>query len=150
MKTRDLVKMVKSGSKPIIKFTERISDIESADEGMMGRVISVSSPDVWERGTETVEFRIDMSEFLEHNRSVAQVGWRDSYGDPVLTWMDSDYYPKDNIETICEMLVDNFNDCDLSMFEVVNVSKYFEEFLAQNEIKDYVRFLENKLDGNIF
>lgn len=46
MKTRDLIEMIKNGSKPIIRFTERISDIDSADEDMMGRVISVSKPDV--------------------------------------------------------------------------------------------------------
>ena len=125
MKTRDLIEMIKNGSKPIIRFTEIISDIDSADEDMMGRVISVSKPDVWERGTETVEFRIDMSEFLEHNRSVAQIGWRDSNGDPVLTWMDSAYYPKDNIETIITQILDD---------KILNITMSFLKSLLELNI----------------
>lgn len=146
MKTKELVNLLKQGVKPTIKFTDNISDIESADPAMLGRVIGFKDVDIWERGTETVTFVIDMSEFYKHNESVAQLGWKGENGEYDLTWMQTKYYPTDHKESIVEMLKDKFKDSDLSMFEVVEVSKHFEEFCAQEEIEDYVQFLEKKLD----
>lgn len=146
MKTKDLLNLIDNGVRPIIRFTNNILDIESADPNMIGRVIGYREIDVWERGTETVFIDIDLSEFIEQNKSIAKKSWLDDNSIENLTWFESRYYPKNNIEGICEMLRNKFEDSELSLIEVINDNKYFNEFTSQSEFKSYVQFLENKLD----
>lgn len=146
MKTKELIDILKQGVKPVVKFTEGIHEIESADPNMMGRVVGYKDIDIWERGSETVTFIIDFSEFVEYNKNFAERSWRDDNGSPTLTWFESKFYPKDHKEDIVEMLIENFKDSKLEMFEVVETSKHFEDFLAQKEETDYIKYLENLLD----
>lgn len=146
MKTKELLKMLRQGVKPVIRFTENIIDIDPADPGMLGRVIGHKPVEIYDRGEECIAFIIDFSEFDAHNRSVAQPGWYDEKGGPTLIWQNSKYYPKDHKENIWEMLKEKHKDSELKLFEIVELSTHFSEFCAQDKIKDYVTFLENKLD----
>jgi hypothetical protein len=147
MKTKELMTMLDEGINPIIEFTKRISDINGPDFGMMGKVIRYRDRDNWGDGDVTIYFDIDMSEFEEHNKTKAKSDWYDKNSVPCLTWFESGMYPKDGIESICEMLIEKEQDSDLIMVEVVEVSDYFKEY-QQSEFKGtYVKFLEDKLNN---
>ncbi|MFW6226060.1 MAG: hypothetical protein ACOC3V_03805 [bacterium] len=145
MKTKELISLIDQGVKPIVKFTDKIYDIESADEGMMGRVIGYHDFDRWDVENTTVFFKIDMSEFVEYNKKVAKPTWKDNSGEACLIWHDTKLYPKNHIEDICEMSTEKGEDAEFRLFEVVENSKYFEEYLSKDTNQDYVKYLEDKL-----
>jgi len=146
MKTKDLMDMLDNGVQPIIKFTTRISDIDGPDPDMMGKVIRYRDEDVWDRESSTIFFDIDISEFEEYNKTKAIPNWYDDKGNPTLTWFESSMYPKNGIESVCEMLVENSEPADLSLFEVFEISEYFKEYQDTGFKGTYVKFLEEKLD----
>ena len=145
MKSKDLIKMIDNGVKPIVKFNENIYDIESADSGMMGRVIGYHDFDKWDNDTETVFFQIDMSEFVDYNKSVAKPNWNNIKGESCLIWHDTRYYPKNHIENICEMHIEGDESGEIKNFDMVEDSKFFEEYVSKEMKTDYVKFLEDKL-----
>ncbi|MFW6243371.1 MAG: hypothetical protein ACOC2W_04360 [bacterium] len=145
MKTYKIIELLQKGFKPIVKFTHNIYDIESADEGMMGRLISYHSFDSWDDKNMTVNFKIDMSEFVEHNRKIAKAYWKNNNGEACLIWHDTRFYPKNHIEDICEMYIENDEDAEIKLFETVQTSKYFEKYLSDNKNLDYVKYLEDKI-----
>jgi hypothetical protein len=120
MKTKDLINMINNGEKPIIKFTNNIIFFESADPEMMGKVISfdIHNDDY---GNQLVVFKIDMFEFYEYNKNIAIHCWRDSSEEPLTTWMESKYYPKDHIEEVTETVSNNYGDSILYMIEVIEL-----------------------------
>ena len=146
MKTKELIKILKKGVNPIIKFTENIYNIESADEGMMGRVVGFHTFDKWDNSTETVFIKIDMSEFVDYNRSIAKPDWKDNKGYNLI-WHDTVYYPKNHIEEICEMYIENGKDAELSLIEISEPRDYFKEWMTGDMKINYVKFLEDKLDS---
>lgn len=130
MKTRDLIKMLDEGLKPIIVFMNmEVSDYDP-DNDMMGKVVSYNLDE------NTVRFCID----VEHNKTHAKRDWYDQWGNPELTWFESNFYPKDNITEVWKML-----DTDLLHLEIKEKPSLFEEFQSQTKFTSYVRFLEEKI-----
>ncbi|MCA1066026.1 hypothetical protein QTG56_25955 (plasmid) [Rossellomorea sp. AcN35-11] len=137
MKSEELCKIVKSGKKPIIRFTELIYEYgidESVDPGMIGKVIGVT-----QEYDDSFRFLVDLNDFVEQNKSVASTNWYDSNGDPRLTWFDTDRYPKDGIEAVYfpverEVPVEFIEDTSL-----------MNEYLATDQRCGYINWLEKEV-----
>ena len=150
MKTKDLVELVKNGSRPIIKIIDSEGVIEGPDSGMIGRIIGVSDEDVWERGNSIVSFNVNFKEFESHNKTIAKSDWYDENGNPTLTWVESRYYEKESIEyKIYENYTEKFEYSDIEMFELVeDKNELLMEYLKSNSECTYVEWLERKLLEN--
>lgn len=147
MKTKELLKMLDEGYKPIIKFNDKSTDLDGPNSGMLGKVISHYDHEIIERGEETIWVEVDLSDYVEYNKNFAIANFYDDNGNPCLTWFESKYYPKNNVFDLCLGLVESFKDADVRYFDVIEVSKYFQEYQNQTKIKSYVEFLEKKLDN---
>jgi hypothetical protein len=149
MKTRDLMKMLDEGVQPVIKFTQKITDIDGQpDPEMMGKVIGYRDEESWDenRNDVTIFIDIDLNEFETYNKTKAKSNWYDDKGVANLTWFDCGMYPKNGIESICVMLVENSEESGLDYFEIVELSKYFKEYQVSDFKGTYAQFLEKKLD----
>lgn len=148
MKTKDLVELVKQGATPIIRIYDKGSVLEVPDNGMLGRILSVGSEDIWERGTATIPFRINFKEFEAHNKTVAIPNWYDKSGKPTLTWMETDNYEMDSINTeIHEMYVENYEDAELVFIKIVDDNKWLNKYIISNSKLTYTQWLELQLDN---
>lgn len=147
MKTKDLVELVKSGVNPIIKIDDKHGVLEGPDPGMLGRVILVGAEDIWERGTSTISFTIDFSEFEEYNKSFAIPNWFDEFGNPTLKWMETKNY--DAKWEIYEMYIEKNEYPNLSFIQVIDDNKWLNEYLKTDMKVSYPTFLESLLDKYI-
>ena len=146
MKTRELVELVNAGVKPVIRVIHG-TDLEGPDNGMLGRITSVGTEDVWDRENSTVEFVIDFKEFEEVNIPFAKKDWYDKDGVPCLTWMETKYYERDSVSFgIFEMLRESGTDAELSILELVEENKWLTEYLKTDKKLSYTQFLESRLD----
>lgn len=146
MKTKELVELVNQGVKPVIRVIRGI-DLEGPDNGMLGRITSVGTEDVWDRENTTIEFVIDFKEFEEVNIPFAKKDWYDSNGVACLTWMESRGYEKEvKSFGIFEMLRENGTDAELSILELVEENKWLTEYLKTDKKLSYSQFLESRLD----
>jgi hypothetical protein len=115
---------------------------------MLGRITGIDNIESFDDGWKTVEVHIDLSEFIDKNKEIAKnnARWYDKYGKPTLNFFETIYYPENHI---INFYLDYSNPtdglCDVYYFDIVD-NKYGIEFLKQDEILDYVKFLENKLD----
>jgi hypothetical protein len=148
MKTRDLMKMLDEGIQPVIKFTQKIQDIDGPDPEMMGKVIGYRDEESWDenRNDVTIFFDIELTGFETFNKTKAKANWYNDKGVPNLTWFESGMYPKNGIESICVMLVENSEESNLDYFEIVELSEYFKEYQVSDFKGTYAQFLEKKLD----
>lgn len=135
MNTKDLIKMVDEGLKPVVIFKNmEISDFDP-DDGMMGKVISYN---IEFEGS--VKFDIDMTEFITNNKNYAKRDWYDKGGNATLTWFETTHYPKNNITDVWEMLDD-----ELMFLSPKENTHLYNEFAKQNKFSTYVDFLEDKV-----
>lgn len=141
MKTTELIKLIDTGVCPVIKFTSKINELDTADPGMMGRIVGYHTKDEWEPGTVTIEFKIDLSEFVNINKKIAVPDW----GDNKVTWFESKFYPSNHIIDICEMLMEKNEESEFLLFEVIEDTQFISEFKNQIITESYSVFLENKL-----
>ena len=149
MKTKELIKIIDEGLTPTIKFTKSVNNIDHPFEPeILGKIISYKNHDKFEDGDQVIEFVIDISDFVDYNKQIAEKhkDWYDENGNPTLSWFETDHYPKDHKETVYEMVTEKFKDSDLVYFEVIKISKWFEQYQKQTVIKNYVEFLECKLN----
>lgn len=148
MKTKDLVKLVESGVKPIIRVIESES-LEGPDDGMLGRIISVGKPDNWGKDGVAIPFIVDFTEFEKINKSLAQKNWFDIYGNPNLSWFETPYYNKEaNNFSIFETYKKRKKYGNLHIIELVEGGNFpwVKEYLESNIQTNYVKFLEYKLN----
>ena len=147
MKTKELVELVKQGVRPIVKIVDKHGVLEGPDSGMLGRITSIGSEDIWERGTSTIPFVIDFLEFTEHNKPLMVANWYDSNGNPSLTWAETRGYESDaKSYTVYENLIDNFTSADLTHLEIVEENKWLNQYLESGSNMSYIEWLETKLD----
>jgi len=146
MKTKELIKILDEGCKPIIKFNKNSVDLDGPNSEMLGKIISYYDHEIIERGEETIWIKVDLSDYVEYNKRIANINFYDDNGNPTLTWFESKYYPKNNIFDLCLGLVESYKDADVRYFDISELSKYFQEYQNQNNFNNYIEFLENKLD----
>lgn len=157
MKTKELIAIINKGKEtgkfPIVQFNKNIKTIESADPGMYGRAVGYSDLDSdWDDEKTTVIFNIDMSEFIDHNMGVAKPIWIDTNQNNVgkrklVTWFESEYYPKDHVENVVEVVKTKHGDSHLFFIDSAEPSAFYLEFLKLKDKGDltYTEFLERKL-----
>lgn len=129
--------MVKEGGKePIVKFTEDICDFgdESFDPGMIGKIVGATK-----ESENTYQFRVDLNDYVEHNKSVASNDWIDGNGKPTLTWFETKFYPQDGIE-VMYLPIDRE-----APVEFIEKNSLFNEFITSNSKMNYTQWLEQEL-----
>lgn len=144
MKISELYQLVQQGKKPVVVFGDKLSDHfdESVEPGMMGRIISVSD----EYKDENVSsFNIDVESFRKHNESIAKPDWYDKDNNPTKTWFETNFYPKDGIETIN---LDDALHVD-GLLEITKEDSLLSEYAADetNATVSYVEWLENQIQS---
>lgn len=132
MKANELLELIKSGSRPVIKITEKTFDYieDSFDVKMMGRIVGATIE------YDAVRFLVDMNDFDAHNRSVAEYNWFDKDGKATLTWFDTIFYPKDGKEVIYIP-----PDAEIP-FEFVEDNTLLNEYIQSNSDSNYTHWLE--------
>jgi len=150
MKTKELVKLVRQGATPIIRIYDKHGCLNGPDNGMLGRILSVGNEDIWERGTSSIPFKINFKEFEAHNKTVAVPDWYDKSGEPTLTWMETDNYGVDSINTeIYEMCVENYEDAELVFLKIIDDNKWLNKYITSNSKLTYTQWLELQLDNTL-
>lgn len=135
MNSKELFNIVKSGKKPEIRFTEdpELYLEESVDPEMMGRVIKASVDE------DCLVFRIDLNPYQEHNQSVGKPNWYNQEGEAVLTYLESNFYPKDGVEVLYLPL-----DAEVPI-ELIEPNSLVGEYLQGDKEDSYVKWLENQI-----
>jgi len=136
MNTNNLFELVKSGVKPIVKFTKDIHNYseESVDPEMLGRIVAVN-----QEYEDSFRFMVDLNDFKPHNQSVASTDWLDEEGKPTRTWFQTPYYPKDGIEPV---YLSVNTEAPLSIIENDSL---FGKYIASRLEVTYVKWLEEQV-----
>lgn len=146
MKTKDLVELIREGVTPIVRFRDphNLAEVEP-DPGMIGRIKSVKIDELGP-GNTIACFFVDFFEFTEKNIPFAQKNFYDAEGNPVLTWMEMDYYEEESkMCDIHEMYLEDGEHCDLTHFEIVPENTLLFEYTNSGSSLSYTNWLEEKL-----
>lgn len=131
---KDFYKLCKSGVTPMIKMRDSICDYEedSFDPLMTGVVIDVSVA-----YNDSYRVLVDLKGFEEYNRSIALYNWRDNNKELTKCWLDTEYYPKDGLQSI-------YLPFDIEApFEVISDNTLFADYLKSECSVGYVEWLES-------
>lgn len=136
MKSNELFQLVRDGKHPIVKFTKDIYEYveESVDPHMMGKIVQAT-----QEYEDSYRFLLDLNGFEEHNKSVASRDWRDSSGEPKLTWFETSFYPKDGIEAVYLPI-----NIELPL-EIIEDNSLLSEYLSSQSTFSYVEWLEEQI-----
>lgn len=134
MNAKQIIESLMSGARPIIEFVSGIEDMEGADSGMKGQIISVAKEDL-----DLYKIEINLKPYEHYNETVAVKNW----GDGKLTWMETEHYPQDGIWTL---FIDTYGDYPVQFQLVSEKSRLLmSQFLAENPDVSYVEWLESKI-----
>ena len=83
----------------VIQFTDKLYDVDDYatipfDPGFVARVESVKQKD------DLLVIGLQFAEFEERNYEILRNTWPNDVGDPVLKWVDTEYYPIEGKATI--------------------------------------------------
>lgn len=136
MNNADFFKMCKEGERPVVKMGKDIKEfgMESFDPGIVGKVTRVNI-----ECDDRYCLVIDMSDYEEHNRSVALSNRRDSNGGHTACWLDTQYYPEDGREGLYIPIWGNIP------FEIIHEETLFAMYLEDKCNTGYVKWLEMKV-----
>jgi hypothetical protein len=135
---REVKRIIDSGIKPIIEFTEKaqLHDLDP-DVGMRCELISCSNVDE----NDCIWFTCDFKGWKDYNKQFAKPVWYDKSHNPTLTWFESGYYPEDGKYEICQDA-----DYELDVFTIVKTSKYYKTYLESGSLLSYITWLEKKIE----
>ena len=125
----------------IIQFNKLIyeNDYDGVDEGFIAKITSVRK----EYNSNVYRIEFDMSDYLENNYEKAKPNYYDKDGKATLKWQDTNYYPKDNIDTLYLLETEELP------FVIINGSSLFIEYTKEkNDNKtnlEYVEWLEEMI-----
>lgn len=141
MKTRELMKILDGGGQPVIRFNNKINELDiGPDNGMMGRVLSYHSLE--EDGDDCyITLIVEVNEFRDINEPLAVNDYFNNEGGNDLTWFDTELYPIDGKLDIYEMVEVKNEDADILYFDLVD-SFLVNEFKKSNAT-NYIQFLES-------
>ncbi|WCF11505.1 hypothetical protein NDS46_31605 (plasmid) [Paenibacillus thiaminolyticus] len=135
MKVQKLFDLFSNGKHPAVQFTKKIEEYETIfDEGMRGRVYNVKKGS---HRTFTVHFEI--KEFEAYNIELMKPDYYDSEGNPTKKAIETSFYPKDGIESICFQ-----HDEDVPCI-LVEDHNFFDLYKASDSTESYLTWLEKQL-----
>jgi len=137
---KDIVEIIESGKKPLVRFTLRLWDESFGNKGMIARIESaIFKP----HGLISIQF--NYNEFREHNLNLDQPNWWIGSTNTLGTAIEANHFtdPKNLIENIV------FDPRDNVGIEFVEENNLLSEYIKEKENKttslDYISWLEKKI-----
>lgn len=134
MKATEYIEIMKTGKRPIVRFTNKTEDIEAdVDEGMLARAISATN-----EGDGTTKVVFEVKEFESINIPLMKPNYYDKDGKPTLRWIDTNFYPKNGLEFF-------YIETDGEIpFELIDNNVAFEDYLNSGTNLGYTQWLEEQ------
>lgn len=143
MKISNLISLLDSGAKPTVQFNRGEWD---PDAGMKGEIVGYSIDDT-EGDTVCYCIKIDMTKYLEFNKSIATNKFGDR-GASNITWFQTSFYPKNNVFNFFVMSDLTSSDHGFDVLENSNTGLY-DKFLNEKPGMSYIQWLENNVSKNV-
>lgn len=133
MTGQELIDLLKTGTKVIVRFTKYIEDLEGQFEnGMLAEVIDAYIDTEF---GDFVKIVVNEEDFATKNKNMEQQNW-------VEDKRYSDFHKRENVVDF----FDNLNE-DLVNVEVVQMNSLVKEYLESKSSLSYTRWLEEKVQS---
>lgn len=141
MLPKDIVEIIKSGKKPLVRLTDRLWDESFGQKGMIARIDLA-----FEKPHNLILVLFNYNEFREHNLNLDEPNWWIGSTNKLGTALEANHF-KDPNNLVEEVHFDISEKVNIEFAEKNNLlSEYVKEKENKTTSLDYVGWLEKKID----